>query len=274
MPKKARKILVFWKCEGFFHGDGIAGGNKCLELLGQKLGVWQADITDDFAVFTADNLAKYDAIVFNNSTNLKSLAADPAKIAAVADFVRQGKGLAGIHAVTDNGGCRELAKLMGGQFAGHPWGGGGTWAFKLEEPKHPLLAGFGGQGFKIKDEIYQFKDYYTRDDRRVLITLDLSDPATAAQKGGRDDKDYAVSWIKTEGSGRIFYCSLGHNASVFYDRRRRPPLPGRNPVGPGRPGGEVRLKAEGLKGEEGDDRFALRLFRPPSPCIPSVPFVH
>jgi uncharacterized protein len=217
-PKKARRILVFWKCEGFFHREGIIAGNKCLELMGPKLGVWQADITDDFAVFTAANLAQYDALVFNNSTNLKSLAADPAKIAAVTAFVRGGKALVGIHAATDNGGCRELAKLLGGQFAGHPWGGGGTWAFKLEEPQHVLLAGFQGRGFQLRDEIYQFQDYYTRDDRRVLITLDLSDPATAAQKGGREDQDYAVSWIKTEGQGRIFYCSLGHNGSVFLDR--------------------------------------------------------
>ena len=59
----------------------------------------------------------------------------------------------------------------------------------------------------------------------MLLTLDLSDPTTAKvlapdpktgkSKGARADNDYAVAWIKTVGQGRVFYCSLGHNGSVF-----------------------------------------------------------
>jgi len=104
---------------------------------------------------------------------------------------------------------------MGGLFAGHPWGGGGTWAFKLDEPDHSLVRAFGGQGFKLQDEIYQFKDPYTRADRRVLLSLDLADKATGDVKGGRADNDYAVSWIKNVSQGRLFYCSLGHAQNVF-----------------------------------------------------------
>ena len=74
-------------------------------------------------------------------------------------------------------------------------------------------------GFKLKDEIYQFKAPYTRADRRVRVSLDLSDPATAAVKDGvkRTDGDFAVAWIKKQGLGRIFYCSLGHADNVFQD---------------------------------------------------------
>jgi len=49
----------------------------------------------------------------------------------------------------------------------------------------------------------------------VLLSLDLSDPATGKVRGKREDKDYAIAWIKSEGEGRVFYCSLGHAQNVF-----------------------------------------------------------
>ena len=217
-PRAPRRILVFWRCEGFFHVEGIAGGNHALACMGRRTGAYTADFSDDYSVFDPDQLAKYDAIVLNNTTHLK--LPDAAKKQALLDFVQKGKGLVGIHAATD---CfydwPEAATMVGGLFDGHPWGAGGTWAFKIEEPTHTLNRAWGGKGFKLKDEIYQFKAPYTRADRRVLVSLDLSDPATAAVKDGvkRTDGDFAVAWIKKQGLGRIFYCSLGHADNVFQD---------------------------------------------------------
>ncbi len=216
-PRKPRKMLVFWRCEGFFHGSGIAGGNAAIEQMGRKTGAYTVEVTNDYGAFDAAKLAGYDAVVLNNTTGLKL---DDAQKQALLDFVRGGKGLVGIHAATDNfNNWPDGAAMIGGLFSGHPWGGGGTWAVKIEEPAHVLTKAFAGKGFKLKDEIYQFKDPYTRADRRVLLGLDLADPVTAgpAEKGGRADKDYAVSWIKTVGQGRVFYCSLGHAANVFQE---------------------------------------------------------
>jgi len=214
-PKKARKILVFWRCEGFFHGGGIAAGNKAIELMGAKTGAFTADFSRDYETLEPANLAKYDALVLNNTTKLKLSDAQQQGLLA---FVRGGKGLVGIHAATDNfDNWPEGAKMLGGVFASHPWGGGGTWAVKVEEPDHALTKAFDGKGFKLKDEIYQFKEPYSRANCRVLLSLDLSDPATGGQKGGRQDKDYAVSWLRTEGNGRVFFCSLGHDGNVFQE---------------------------------------------------------
>ena len=50
----------------------------------------------------------------------------------------------------------------------------------------------------------------------VLISVDLSDEATRNRPNQkRTDHDNAVSWIRPYGAGRVFYCSLGHNAEVF-----------------------------------------------------------
>ena len=214
---QSRRILVFWRCEGFFHGEGIAGGNHALTEMGRKTGAYTADFSNDYSVFDPANLAKYDALVFNNTTQLK--LPDAAK-QALLEFVRKGKGLVGIHAATDSFyDWPEGASMLGGLFDGHPWGAGGTWAFKLGEPSHPLNRAWGGKGFKLQDEIYQFKSPYTRTDRRVLVSLDLSDPVTGGVEKGvkRTDRDFAVAWIKKEGQGRVFYCSLGHAANVFQD---------------------------------------------------------
>ena len=34
---------------------------------------------------------------------------------------------------------------------------------------------------------------------------------------GRSDRDYAISWVKTCGKGRIFYCSLSHRNEIFWN---------------------------------------------------------
>jgi type 1 glutamine amidotransferase len=215
-PLKARQILVFYRCEGFVHGGGIVAANKAIELMGKKTGAFTADFSIDYAVFAPANLAKYDAIVLNSTTQLKF--PDPAQKQALLDFVRNGKGLIGIHAASDNFyDWPEGAAMVGGVFDGHPWGGGGTWAFKLDEPTHVLNQAFEGKGFKVKDEVYQFKTPYTRADRRVLISLDLSDPTTGAVKQGvkRTDGDFAVAWIRIEGQGRVFFSNLGHDKNIF-----------------------------------------------------------
>ncbi len=215
-PKKDRRVLVFWRCEGFFHGHGIAVGNKAIELMGKKTGAYSVDITDDYSAFEKDNLAKYDAVILNNTTHLK--LSDAARENLLA-FVRGGKGLVGIHAASDNFyDWPEGASMVGGLFDGHPWGGGGTWAFKIDEPTHVLNLAWGGKGFKLQDEIYQFKDPYTRSDRRVLLSLDMSDETTANVNGmKRSDGDFAVAWIKDVGQGRVFFCGLGHAGNVFQE---------------------------------------------------------
>lgn len=71
--------------------------------------------------------------------------------------------------------------------------------------------------FVVKDEIYQLKDPYSRDKVRVLLSIDTE--KTDMKKGGihRTDGDFAMTYIKTYGKGRVFYNALGHMHELFWD---------------------------------------------------------
>jgi len=220
-PAKPRKILVFWRCEGFYH-KSIPVVNEALKIMGQKSGAYEVAVcTDDYSIFTPEKLRQFDAVCLNNTTHLKFNPKEtPERCKALMDFVKGGKGIAGIHAATDNfNEWPEAQEMMGGKFTGHPWGGGGTWAIKIDEPDHPLTAAFKGKGFKINDEIYRTDPpLYSRSKQRVLMSLDMSDPTTKNARGVKpSDADTGITWIKKWGKGRIFYCSLGHNDHLLWN---------------------------------------------------------
>jgi len=216
-PAKPRKLLVFYLTEGYVHAS-IPYCNEAIKEIGEKTGAYTADFSEDMAVFTPDNLKQYDAVLFNNTTGLKFV--DFAARQALIDFAQSGKGIIGIHAATDNFPTWEPGQaLLGGKFDGHPWGAGDIEAVKVDEPANPLVASFGGKGFWINDEIYQMRAPYDRSQVRELLSLDMSKPQNARdpKKIHRTDNDFPICWVKqVEGGGRVFYCSLGHNPSVFW----------------------------------------------------------
>jgi type 1 glutamine amidotransferase len=216
-PARPRRLLVFHRTEGFVH-DSIPHGNQALLRLGAATDAYTAELSADMAAFEPANLARFDAVVFNNTTQLKF--ENPAHRAALLAFLARGGGMAGIHAGSDNFPTwPEAQALIGGVFHGHPWNAGDTVAVKIDEPSQPLVAPFRGQGFWIRDEIYQIGGPYSRATHRVVLSLDMSKPENArpADQIKRKDNDFPISWIKQEPTGaRIFYSSLGHNSDVYY----------------------------------------------------------
>ena len=104
-PAKPRKVLVLCKCAGFIHSC-IPLAAKTIESLGSKTGAWTTTVSYDASVITAENLRQYDLVFLNNTTGFFLDDPDPAVTSArkkaLLDFVRSGKGLAGIHAAGDS----------------------------------------------------------------------------------------------------------------------------------------------------------------------------
>ena len=216
-PRQPRKLLIFSLTQGPWH-ESIPAAQRAFEMLGDATGAYTWVSSTDMAMFDPENLQQFDAVLFNNTTNLTF--DDPVHRQALMDFVKGGKGVAGVHAATDNfQAWPEAGEMMGGYFDGHPWNADGRhWAVRVEDFDHPLNQAFAKGDFLIQDEIYQFRGPYSRDTHRVLLSLDMTDPRNLKVGGmHRSDNDYAISWIRRWGEGRVFYCSLGHNPDIFWN---------------------------------------------------------
>ncbi len=215
-PQHPRKLLVFTLTEGYKHAS-IPYAAKALELMGQKTGAFTTTVSEDMASFNESNRKQYDAVCFVSTTELKF--ADTKLRESLLKFVKSGKGVIGIHAASDNFyDWPEAAEMMGGLFDGHPWNANGAWAMKIDDPQHPLAAAFKGAGFILSDEIYRHKAPISREYLRVLVSLDLAAEGNMQVEGLRtSDIDIPISWVRNFGKGRVFYCSLGHNNSVYWN---------------------------------------------------------
>ena len=124
----------------------------------------------------------------------------------------------GIHSASDaNYHWEEFGELIGGYFNHHPWHE--QVGIRVEQPDHPLSRAFGGRDFSVVDEIYQFRDPYSRDKVRVLLSLDPAKTNMDKKNIARTDGDFAVAWIRQQGEGRVFYCSLGHREDIYWNPR-------------------------------------------------------
>ncbi len=106
--------------------------------------------------------------------------------------------------------------MVGGIFNGHPWGAGGTWAFKLDDPDHVLNKAFDGNGFWHQDEIYQYhpESYVGPESLRVLVSLDMS-KQEVSDRIDDGPREVPVSWVRRAGEGRVFYTNFGHREETF-----------------------------------------------------------
>jgi hypothetical protein len=240
-PAQKRKVLAFTKAIGFVHSS-IPLNAKAVEILGKKSGAWETVTSNDIAVFAPDSLKQFDAVfmcsttgeIFGNGPVEKMSKADAEKYGrlrkSVLDFVSGGKGWGGSHAATDS--CYswpEYGDMIGGYFSGHPYG---HICVKNNDPASPINAAFKGKGFEFSDEMYVFgprgkrpdgseAQPYSREKLHELLSIDLNSEKVKnnPKAGNRADGDYAISWIKTYGQGRVFYCSFGHNEGTFFDAR-------------------------------------------------------
>jgi len=132
-------------------------------------------------------------------------------------WVKAGGAFAGTHCATDTMyGEPAYGDLIGAYFRSHP-PGFQKLKINVEDAKHPASAGFE-QGTPYEDEIYIFKDApYSRNRLHIILSAEKGtfDPAKVV----REDGDYAISWCREEGKGKVFYTSFGHKKEVWKDER-------------------------------------------------------
>lgn len=207
-----RHVLCLTHSAGFVH-DVLPVSEQIVREIGASSGAFDATVTKDCALVSAESLRNYDAVIFYTTGELPM---GDAQKQALLEFVRSGKGFIGIHSATDTFyQWPEYGELIGGYFDGHPWHQ--DVRIRVEDKNHPATSHLPGT-FTITDEIYQFRDW-SRDRVHVLLSLDPASVDLAADGVHRTDKDFASSWTRPYGGGRVFYTALGHEAAVWRDTR-------------------------------------------------------
>ncbi|MFI7150941.1 ThuA domain-containing protein [Nonomuraea sp. NPDC050022] len=194
----AFKVLVFSKTTGFRH-DSIPEGIAAVQKLGQENN-FAVDTTEDSTLFTDENLAKYQAVVFMSTTG------DPLGTQEQKDafqrYIQRGGGFAGVHAAADSGyNWAWYGKLVGAYFKQHPAIQQAT--VKVEDPAHPSTKDLPTTWTRT-DEWY---DYQANPRGTVHVLTSMDEKSyTGATMGA----DHPNTWCQDFDGGRSWYTGLGH----------------------------------------------------------------
>ncbi|HLV86387.1 MAG TPA: ThuA domain-containing protein [Candidatus Sulfotelmatobacter sp.] len=209
-PRK--QLLVIGEQKGYRH-EAVSHALATIERLGRESGLWDTTIRTDTEPltkkkleFNARNLNDFDAVLFFTSGDLEM---DAEQRRDFLSFIHEdGKGFIGVHSATITlTSWPEYGEMIGGYYDEHPWGTFDA-PILVEDPTFPGIEAWP-HSFVLRDEIYQIKDY-SRDKVRVLMRLDADKLDLKNKNVHRTDGDFAVTWAKKYGKGRVFYSSLGH----------------------------------------------------------------
>jgi uncharacterized protein len=219
-PTNQATVLLFSKATGFRHGESIEAGKKAFSEIARKNN-WFLYSTEEGGVFNRDQLAKFDAVIFNNSTG-RVLNDEQQKV--LEEYVLQGGCLVGIHGAGDDSHHWDWYEknLMGSKFSHHPLDPQLQEAdiTRNDVPDSLIAAGLP-ETWKHTDEWYVFFENPRDKGFNILYTIDGEKINPSGNLMWMNDKnfgmgkDHPVAWYRATGKGRAFYTSIGHNAAAW-----------------------------------------------------------
>lgn len=216
-PAAPKKVLAIGEVKGFQH-DSTSHALATIERMGHETGLYETYIRTDSQLLTkkklnanAKNLNYFDAVVFYTTGELDM---DDSQKADLLSFIHDdGKGFIGIHSALDTFyKWPEYGEMIGGYFDGHPWGIFNAPVI-TEDRTFPATSHFPAE-ITLRDEIYQPRNF-SRSRVRVLQRLDENKIDLTKKNVKRTDKDFAVTWVRDYGNGRVFYSTFGHTMEAW-----------------------------------------------------------
>ena len=197
-------ILIFSKTAGYRH-KSIESGIKAIKKLGKENG-FAVVTTEDAANFKEENLKRYAAVIFLNTTG------DVLNHVQQADFerfIQAGGGFVGIHAAADTEyDWIWYGKLVGGYFNGHP-NDPNVRNAKIEVvDKTHICSKMLPDVWEREDEWYNYKNL--NPNTNVIAKLDET-----SYEGGTNGDNHPIAWYHDFDGGRAFYTGSGHTEATF-----------------------------------------------------------
>ncbi|MEZ4659896.1 MAG: ThuA domain-containing protein [Caldilineaceae bacterium] len=198
----AFRVLVFSKTVAFRHAS-IENGLAAIQALGAENN-FAVDHTEDAALFTDENLAQYQVVIFLNTTGD---VLDDAQQAAFERFVRAGNGYVGVHAASDTEyNWPWYGELLGSWFANHPAIQEAT--IQVVDANHASTSHLPTVWVRT-DEWYNFRTALPTS-INVLLNLDES-----TYSGGQMGAQHPIAWQHEFDGGRAWYTGMGHTAETY-----------------------------------------------------------
>ena len=208
------RVLVFSKTTGYRH-ESIPAGVAAMHEIGSGLGLG-VDATEDSAVFTADELSGYAAVVFLNATGP---LLDAAGRDALAGFVTAGGGLLAVHGgIIAEPDWPFFRELMAAEFTGHPQVQPAVVHAVYAD--HPATVDVPVTWLRV-DEWYNFAAHPGGPGLTVLLTVD-----EASYEGGTMGEAHPLAWCHARQGGRVLVTALGHTIESYTEPELRAHLAG------------------------------------------------
>ena len=212
--KPLRDVLVFLKPAWYRHAslDSLA---HWFQHFGWENG-FNADTTDHPEIFNADDLTRYDVVVFISTTDVGN-ALNEEQRRALMDWYRKGHGIVALHAAAVHHHSWDWwAGLVGCDFTSDSVRSRARLAFAPEAAAHPAIRGQASELW-FEEEWLSFDRSVSGDPGvTVLMRLDESTYEPVREKfqtagvrpmGG----DHPAAWCREFEGGRFFYSALGHD---------------------------------------------------------------
>jgi type 1 glutamine amidotransferase len=212
LPKDLKDggLLIFSKTNGFREEAAIQASNDALMAIAKKRG-WPAYLTENAAVFNADQLKHFKVTVWNNTSGDTHTEEQRA---AFKTWMENGGAFVGTHGA---GGDPTYAwewypqTLIGAQFTSHSSQQLGT--VRIEDRNSPITKGLPAVWVRtVIDEWYAFKENPRDKGAHILATADETTYNPGRSTMGAD---HPMVWTHCVGKGAVFYSAIGHSAATY-----------------------------------------------------------
>ncbi len=195
-------VLVFSKTAVVRH-KSIPAGIAAVKALGRQHN-FRVEASEDATIFTDARLAKYQVVVFLNTTgNILNTAQE----AAFRRFIQKGRGFVGIHSATDTEyNWPWYGRLVGTYFENHPRIQRAT--INVINSTHLSTKNLPNRWTRM-DEWYNFRNNPSAN-VTVLAKLDES-----TYSGGTMGRNHPISWYHRYDGGRAWYTGMGHTSETY-----------------------------------------------------------